>query len=142
MIMRQVLRWKYSLTTWGHKTIQQNFPWNILNFLKNNYNKKYQAKLFCFILVFSLGRFGIEKIISKLWTSISRSNVGNKYNLGIPGVAQTHMMTHTKREPRGRPRDPSLCRKTILETTKSLLISYYYKFVFLHIEINKSWLLT
>ena len=39
MIMRQVLSWKYSLTTFGHKTIQQNFPWNIINVLKKNYNR-------------------------------------------------------------------------------------------------------
>ena len=36
---------------------------------------------------------------------------------------QTHIMTHTKQEPRGRPRDPFLCRKTILESIKSVSIS-------------------
>ena len=36
------------------------------------------------------------------------------------------MITHTKREPRGRPRDPSLCSKTILETIKILLTTDYY----------------
>ena len=48
------------------------------------------------------------------------------------------MMTHTKLEPRGRPRDPSLCRKTILETIKSLLISDCYKLVFLYRGITNS----
>ena len=33
------------------------------------------------------------------------------------------MMTHTKREPRARPRNPFLCRKTILESIKSFSIS-------------------
>ena len=53
-------------------------------------------------------------------------------------MGRTHMMTHTKREPRGRPRDPSSCRKTILETIKSLLISDYYKLVFLYRGITNS----
>ena len=36
------------------------------------------------------------------------------------------------------PRDPSLCRKTILETIKSFKISDYYKPVYFHIELNNS----
>ena len=66
-----------------------------------------ETNLFSACLI--IGPILYQQIISKLWTSIS--NVGNKYNLGIPGVAQTHMMTHTKREQRGRQRDTSLCRK-------------------------------
>ena len=31
---------------------------------------KYQAKLFCFLLVFSFGWFGIKKITAKHWTSV------------------------------------------------------------------------
>ena len=96
---------------------------------------KYHVNLFCFLLVISFFWFGI---ISKLWTSISQSNVGNKYNLGISGVARIHMMTHTKREPRRGPQDPSLWRKAILDTIKSLSISDYYKIAFLHIEFNNS----
>ena len=37
LIMRQVLRWKYSYTPLGHKTMQQNFSWNMFNVLKQNY---------------------------------------------------------------------------------------------------------
>ena len=37
------------------------------------------------------------------------------------------MMTHTKREPRARPRKPFLCRKTILESIKSFSISDWNK---------------
>ena len=35
MIISQVYRWKYSYTTLDHKIIQQNFPLNIFNVLKN-----------------------------------------------------------------------------------------------------------
>ena len=65
-------RWRYSLTTFNHKTIQQNFPRNIFIFWKIFIKEKYQAKLFCFLLAFSFGRFGIDKITSKLWMSVFR----------------------------------------------------------------------
>ena len=39
------------------------------------------------------------------------------------------------------PQDPFLCRKTILETIKSLSIFVYYNVVFLHIEIINSCLM-
>ena len=105
---------------------------------KTKIKDKYQAKTFCFLLVFSFGQFDIEQIISKHRISLSLSNVGNKYNLGIPEVAKTQLMTNMKREPRGRLRDPFLCRKIILETIKSFTISAYYNFVFLYIEIDTS----
>ena len=41
---------------------------------------KYQAPVFSFLLVFSLDLFSNEQVISKLWTSISRSNVTNVSN--------------------------------------------------------------
>ena len=125
-IMWQVLRLKYKLTTLGHKTIQKNFLLNMCNVLKY---KIYKIKVRPFFFSFLIGSIGIGKIISKLRKSLL--NVGNKYNLGTPGVAETHMMTYTNREARGRLRDLSLCRKTILESIKSLLISHYYWISFL-----------
>ena len=38
--IHHILRWKYCLTTLGHKTIPQKFPFNILFFLKNEYLRK------------------------------------------------------------------------------------------------------
>ena len=66
MIMQHVLRWKYRWTTLGHKTIQQHFPQKILMFWKTIIIYQYEAKLCCFLLVFSFGQFGIKKIILKL----------------------------------------------------------------------------
>ena len=80
----------------------------------------------------------MEKIISKFQMSISWSKERWRSYICIPSGAQTHMMTHLKREPRGQLRDPLLCRKTILETIKSVSISDYYKFVFLHIPLINS----
>ena len=48
------------------------------------------------------------------------------------------MMTHTNREPPGQPQDPSLHRKTIFETIKTILISEFYKCFFLHLELNNN----
>ena len=93
MIVRQVLGWKYSLTTFGHRTIQQNFPGTIFNVLKIIIS----SQTFCFLLVFSFGQFGIKCLKCERWMQWK-----------LPKVGQTHMMTHTKREPRGQPRDPSL----------------------------------
>ena len=121
--MWQVLRLKYKLTTLGHKTIKKNFLLNMCTVLKY---KIYKINVRPFLFSFLIGSIGIGKMISKLRKSISWLNVGNKYNLRTPGVAETHMMTHKNREARGRPRDLSLCRKTILESIKSLLISLYY----------------
>ena len=53
-----------------------------------------KAKLFCFALNLSLGLFDIHKSILKLHMAISWSIVGNKYNLGISRVAQTHILTN------------------------------------------------
>ena len=39
-----------------------------------------------------------------------------------------------KREPRAPSQDPSLCKKNILETNKTLYISDYYKCAYLHIN--------
>ena len=89
----------------------------------------------CFLLVLSLYRFDMDKIISKFQTSISWWKERWRSYICIPSGAHTHMMTHTKREPHGRLRDPFLCRKTILETIKSVSISDYYNFVFLHLPL-------
>ena len=87
-----------------------------------------QADFFWFLLILSLCLFDIEKIILKFQTAVSLSNVGNTGNKCFPSWAQTHMMTHTKQEPRTRPRKPFLCRKTILEIIKSFSISDLNKY--------------
>ena len=83
-----------------------------------------------------------DLVLKKLFQNFGRLYLIQMGEIDALEVTQsgpdTHDMTHTKREPHGQPRDPSLCRKTILETIKSFKISDYYKVVFLHIEINNS----
>ena len=55
------------------------------------------------------------------------------------GGPETHDDTHETGAARTAAR-PLLVQKTILETIKSFQISDYSKFVFLHIEINNSFL--
>ena len=50
-------------------------------------------------------------------------NERNKSNICIPRGAQTNIITQTKCESHRRPRNPFLCRRTILETIKSFSIS-------------------
>ena len=57
------------------------------------------GNFFVFYMFSHWGYLVSKKVVLKLWTSISRSNVGKKDNLSIPEVGQAHMMTHTKREP-------------------------------------------
>ena len=45
---------------------------------------KYQAKLFCFLLVLLFFKFGVQKIISKLQTPVSWSNVRDGCDGGNP----------------------------------------------------------
>ena len=125
----------------GSQNYSPNSPLIFYIFWKIDIKDINQANFFCFLLVLSLYQFDMEKIISKFQTSISWSKERWRSYICIPSGAQTYMMTHTKREPRGRPRDPFLCRKTILETIKSVSISDYYKYVFLHTSLNNSCLL-
>ena len=53
-------------------------------------------------------------------------------------MGRTHIITYTKGEPRGRPQNPFMCRKTILEMVKVLSISDLDKYPFLHLVINYS----
>ena len=90
---------------------------------------------FLFLLVFSLSLFGIKKKYLKLWTTIFQWNMSNKYNLGIPGVAKTHIMIQIKWDMR---KTPPCAEKTIFETIQNLSISDYYKSSFLHIKLHNS----
>ena len=68
----------------GHKTIQKNLIFNTL-FLKFFMVKDIcKADFFCFLLIFLLRIFNVEKIIKKFQTPISGSNVGNKGNKCFP----------------------------------------------------------
>ena len=122
MIMRQVLGLKFSFTTFGHKTIQQNFSWNTFIFLKKIIIKdKYQAKLFCFLLIFSFCRFGIETVISKLWTSVSWSNVRDGCAGGNPRwTGHTWWPTPNGSRTDGRETPPCAEKSRIRETNYSL----------------------
>ena len=79
---------------------------------------KFSTASFCSPLVLSLSLFSIKTSMSKSLVSIYRSNMGGSYCKCIPRGAQTHIITHTKAEPRGRQQNPFLCRKTILGTIK------------------------
>ena len=127
--MQQVLRWKYSLTTVGHKTIKLNFLQIFLMFWKLTIIDNYQAKFFSFLLVFSFA--------SKLWTSVSRWNVRDGGN--PRWVGHTWWPTRNGSSADGR-ETPPCAEKSFLETMKSFKMSYYYKFVFLYIEINNRYL--
>ena len=132
------LKVKILFDHFGSQKNSLKIPLKFYIFWKINIKDKYQAHFFCFRLVLSLYWFDMEKIIPKFLTSLSWSKERWRSYICIPSGAQTHMMTHTKREPRGQPRDPFMCRKTILETIKSVSISDYYKFVFLHIPLINS----
>ena len=109
--VQQILRWKYGQTTLGYKMVRNKYPLNILNMLYNNNFKSMSGRFFCFLLILSLGLFHIEKIISKVWTSISWSKDRWRSYICIPSGAQTHIIAHTKGEPRARLSNPFLCRK-------------------------------
>ena len=79
MIMRQILRWKYSHTTLGYKTNQPNFPWNIFNVLKKKIIKdKYMAKLFIFYLFSHLA----DLVSKKLFQNFKRLYLGQMWEMG------------------------------------------------------------
>ena len=55
------------------------------NFLENIIKDKCEATIFSFLLILSLYLFGMEQIISNIWTSISLSTSGD----GSNGAQQT-----------------------------------------------------
>ena len=100
MIMRQVLRWKYILTTLGHQTIEQNLAWSILNFLKIIIIDKYQVKLFSFLPVFSFDRFGKQK----LFQNFGRLYLGQMWEMDAMEVTQGGPDTHDDLHKKGAAR--------------------------------------
>ena len=119
--MQLVLRWKYGSTTLGHKTIQTK---NYKNFI---YSEKLLLKInvrpffVCCLSSLSLELFHIETIISKCQMSISWSKDRWRSFICIPREGQTHIMTHTKREPRARPLNPFFLQKNHFRNYQKLL---------------------
>ena len=114
ILLDQFVSWKYSKIIPVRYFI---FSESIF-FLKDKNQVKFFFSTHFAIRPISYG----EKNNSKLLTSISWSNDPLRSYIWLPGGAQTHMMTHTQREPCARPRTPC-AEKNIFKTIKIFSIS-------------------
>ena len=109
---------------WVIKSFRKNVSKTFLN-VQKNLEKFVLCQVFflCFLFNLSFCHINIKKIFSKFHMAISCPNMGDKGDNCIPSGAQTHIIAHTKGEPRARLSNPFLCQKIILKTIKSFSIS-------------------
>ena len=132
------LRWKYSLNTLGHKTIQQNFSGNNLNFLKNNYYRYISSQTDLFSTCFLIWPIWCRKNNFKTLDVHILVKCRRQIRLRHPqGGPDTHDDPHETGAARTAAR-PLIVQKNHLETIKSLSMSDYYKFFFLQKVINNN----
>ena len=99
--MQQVLRWKYGLTTLGHKIIQNKCSMDILNFLKNKiliYARSFFVCVFLLILLFC--QFDIKNNFKTWYGFILAKCVQQRQQMHPQWGPDTHNNPHQRAEER------------------------------------------